>query len=513
MNRREFSTAAGFAALGGLASRLAATQAAAQDQPPPPEPPRFSRQTVVDMARDFASRPQAAPPAVADTLANITYDAYRDIRFRADAALWRGQERGFTVDLLHAGFLYKTPVEIFVVEDDVAQRVEYSPQMYDFGPAIKTPPAGGSNLFSGIRIKGPINSASYYDELAVFQGASYFRAVGERQLYGLSARGLAIDVAERKGEEFPNFRAFWLVRPPRDAHTMTIHALLDSVSATGAFSFEITPGHSTIMQVEATIFARNDLVNVGIAPLTSMFMFDATNRNRFDDFRDAVHDSDFLGFWRGNGEWCVRSVTNPRTLQISVFGDENPRGFGLLQRAGSYWDFLDLEAAYERRPSLWIEPRGDWGRGQIELVEIPTDGEANDNIVAFWRPAEPIRGGQSRSFSYWMNWGPSSGDRMLFRVQEARSGLTLDKQRRVFVIEFERPDAGPDPQPSGDITAVASASNGAVQNVVVTPNAKTGGYRASFELGVDGVELSELRLVLKRGDAAISETWLYRWTR
>jgi glucans biosynthesis protein len=303
------------------------------------------------------------------------------------------------------------------------------------------------------------------------------------------------------------------VRPARDARSITIHALLDSESATGAFTFRITPGSATVMEVEATIFARTELANVGIAPLTSMFMFDATNRNRFDDFRNAVYDSDFMTCWRGNGEWSARSLSNPRTLQISAFADENPRGFGLQQRADEYDDFLDLEARYEKRPSLWIEPQGDWGAGQATLVEIPTDGEFNDNVVAYWRPAQPIPQGESRTFAYFLKWGPPESDRRLFRVVEARSGLSLDQRRRVFVIEFERPDRGPPIASEGDLKADVSATNGAVQNVVIADNVVTGGYRASFELGVDGVELSELRLVLRRGDTQISETWLYRWTR
>ena len=79
------------------------------------------------------------------------------------------------------------------------------------------------------------------------------------------------------------------------------------------------------------------------------------------------------------------------TLQISAFADTSPRGFGLLQRERMFADYQDLEARYENRPSVWVEPIGDWGEGAVELVEIPSEQEVNDNIVAFWRPHDPLR--------------------------------------------------------------------------------------------------------------------------
>ena len=88
----------------------------------------------------------------------------------------------------------------------------------------------------------------------IFAGASYFQAIARNQVFGMSARGLAIGTGEPEGEEFPFFRAHWIEAPSGDR--MVVHSLLDGPSATGAYRFTIRPGDETTIDVEATIFVR-----------------------------------------------------------------------------------------------------------------------------------------------------------------------------------------------------------------------------------------------------------------
>jgi len=512
MNRREFALAGGSVALGALCPG-AFGAALAQ-----PAGSTFSRATVIEAARRLAKERHRPPAKVAPPFATLGYDQYRDIQFRSDRAIWVGESRGFALELLHAGFIYETPVEINIVEDGIVKPLSYAPELFDFGP-LSLPQMRDVPLFSGVRLRYPINTPGYLDEAAVFQGGSYFRSLGEGQVYGVSARGLAIDTGSARGEEFPFFRTFWVERPAVGARRATVHALLDGPRITGAFSFQIMPGNSTLMEIESTLFAREDLNHVGLAPLTSMYLFGSMERPRFADYRVAVHDSDTLAIEEAGGGWVLRPLANPGTLQMSSFLANDVKGFGLQQRAVAYADYKDLEAKYELRPSTWVQPQQGWGEGQIELVEIPTDREFNDNIVAYWRPAKPLRRGESLSYSYWLRWGRPALNNALARVKETNGGLTLDQTKRLFVIDFTTPldvtapgrrklaSYFPD-----EVTAEVWASAGTVGNVVGYPNRATGGYRVSFELDVDGVDLAELRLVLLRGEQAVSETWLYRWT-
>jgi glucans biosynthesis protein len=424
MNRREFVLTVGGAAVGVIAkSALGLTQEAGG---------AFNRDKVVALARTLATKEFDPPSEVPELFGKLGYDQYRDIRFRTQLGFWTGEDRGFSLDLLHAGFIYKVPVEVHVVEAGTPIPVRYTTRLFDFGPHLKVPPLHDQALLSGIRLRAPIHTPDRMDEFVVFQGASYFRALGTGQNYGASARGLAVNTAEPSGEEFPSFRALWVERPERAAKTVAVHALQDSPSVTGAYTFLITPGKDTLMDVEATLFARRELSHFGIAPLTSMYFFASPEDHRFDDYRPQVHDSDMLAIAQ-NDDWLARPLANPRLLQVSGFQTNDLRGFGLQQRAGAYADYKDLEARYELRPSIWVEPKEDWGEGQVELIEIPSDREFNDNIVAFWQPAQSLAAGESRTYSYWLRWGAPVYEKALARVVETRSGLTLDHSRRLFV--------------------------------------------------------------------------------
>jgi glucans biosynthesis protein len=361
---------------------------------------------------------------------------------------------------------------------------------------------------SGFRVRTRLNSRSVWDEFLVFQGASYFRAVARDTLYGLSARGLAVRTAHPTGEEFPAFTHFWIERPSANASSMVVHALLDSPSVAGAYRFSVTPGVETVMDVDVTLFPRVALDNIGIAPLTSMFLFDESERARIDDFRDEVHDSDGLQIVMASGERVWRPLKNPTQLQVSSFTSQAPRGFGLVQRSRRVSDYHDLEAHYEQRPSVWIEPTSDWGAGAVQLFEIPTNNETNDNIVAFWRPTTVIAEGKPYHLSYRMRWNKQPKlTPALGKVTSTRSGPSFDGKRRIFVVEFT--GTGRDIE---GLRMDIGTSAGKLTNQVLQPSPLTKGVRASFELDPNSADVAELRLRLMRADKPVSETWLYRWT-
>ena len=469
----------------------------------------FTRDTVPQLASRLAG--SANSPARIDSsspLRQINYDQFRDIRNNPDAAIWRNDQVPVRLELLPAGFLFQTPVKVSIVEGGVARAVRPGPETFVLGPSVKKQLSGLSLPTSGFRLRGHINSRSVWDEFVVFQGASYFRAISKDNVYGLSARGLALKVASPTGEEFPQFTHFWIERPSANAAGGVVHALLESASTTGAYRFAIVPGTETVMDVNLTLYPRVALDNVGIAPLTSMFFFDELSRSRVDDFRDEVHDSDGLQIVSDNGEQIWRPLANPTQLQISSFTATAPRGFGLVQRSRRYTDYQDLEARYEQRPSAWIEPIGNWGPGSVTLVEIPTDSETNDNVIAYWRPRGVIPAGKPWQLSYRLRWN----DRprvmpALSRASVSRSGPSLDGKRRLFVIDFLGGVRSVE-----DLRLEANTSAGKISNMNLQANPSTRGVRASFELAPGDATIAELRVRLVRGNRPASETWLYRWT-
>ncbi len=476
----------------------------------------FRRSTVAEIARKLAAAPFAAAddslPAVLDQL---SYDQYRDIRYRPDRAIWADRGLPFQLQLFHRGLYFRAPVEVALVQNGQATHLAYDPDLFTIGPLVPGPVPKDDIGFAGIRIHGPINRPDYYDEIVVFQGASYFRSLGKGQTYGLSARGLAIKTADPEGEEFPVFRAFWVEAPTEAADIVVVHALLDSPSTTGAYRFTIRPGMPTLMDVEAQLFPRADLVNVGLAPGTSMFYFSLNGRSQIDDFRPEVHDSDGLLMITGRGERLWRPLANPSELQISAFVDTAPRGFGLMQRDRAFESYQDLEAAYERRPSLWVEPVGDWGTGAVTLIEIPTDSEVHDNIVAYWRPKEKIPAGSEYSFAYRLSWGQgveaATGSAIVGATRSGRPLGAEDTGFRLFVVDYVLAP-GVDRDSLGTASATVNSYKGSVRNVVVQRNDVAGGYRLSFELDPQGERLIELRANLTFETGAPAETWVFRWT-
>ncbi len=472
----------------------------------PPVP--FDGGTVADIARAAAARPYAPVAEVPREWLDLTYDQYRGIVFDHRRALWNGTDAPVRVDLFAPGLYFPRPVSVHMVEGGMATPVPYDRSKFQHADIVPDLPAQEEIGYSGIRLRTGWDGDGNFQEFAVFQGASYFRMIPHGGIYGLSARGLAIGTGG-PGEEFPDFTTFWIERPAPDAGTYTVHALLDGPTATGAYRFDVTPGEETRARVTATLFARVDADHLGLAPLTSMFLFDETNRNRFDDFRPAVHDSDGLAMHNGAGERIWRPLANHRTLQISAFVDEDPRGFGLSQRAQEQRDFADLEALYHRRPSLWIEPGEGWGRGVVRLVEIPADREIYDNVVAYWLPSASLPAGEAMAFSYDMTWRRGLPDAPVSQVTQTRIGKGFESGR-VCAIDF-----APHPDLEGELDGVVShiaSSAGDLSDGILQRNPDTGGVRLSFALEPGTAESSELRAQLRRDGRPISEVWLYRWT-
>ena len=471
---------------------------------------KFSPRLVDNEAEVLALKPYVAsayePP---EPLGQFGYDEYRDIRFRNDRAIWRsGDDVGLSVQFFLASFIHRDRVEIEIVEDGIAKPIEAHRDMFDFGASDARVPQSGEFAFSGFRFHGPLNRRGVADEVLAFNGASYFRALGRNHSYGLSARGLALNTIGPPAEEFPRFVKFWLEKPA-GVSRFTIHALLDSPSVAGAYHFVVSPGAPTEIDLTAVLFPRTILDNVGLAPLTSMFLFDSRNHDRFNDFRAAVHDSDGLAIYYASGERLWRPLLNPSSLQASRFAGSAVRGFGLVQRARRYEDYYDLEAHYQKRPSAWIEPQGDWGEGSVELLELPIGAEWGDNIVAFWRPKAALTPWQPFRFAYRSFWGDEV-PRPARRIIQTRKGI--ENGKLIFAIDHEHPSR------RGAATAKpkVSASAGKVSEPIVQTDPNTDSMRSFFTFDPGDATVADLRLTLTDADGlpdATSETWTYRWVK
>ncbi|OLS50997.1 glucan biosynthesis protein [Rhodovulum sulfidophilum] len=534
--RRLLAALAGSAAVAalGLPGHAAAQDAAPEAEPsapapevapeavpePAPEPVPFSFDVLSDRMQALSKEPYKAAALPDGPLSGLDYDAYRAIRFRPDHSRWADEGTFFRLQAFHPGWLYKEPVEIYEMVDGLAELMHFSAADFEYdGKAADLVPADFEMPgVAGFRLHAPFNRADTFDEVVVFQGASYFRALGRGNVYGLSARGLAVNTASGKTEEFPRFSAFWLERPAPGATSMTIYAALDSKSLTGAYRFIVTPGANTVMDVTARLFMRENVDQLGIAPLTSMFLLGDNDRGDFDDFRHSVHDSEMLIMNTRDGETCVRPLNNPPRLASSYLAAQDPVSFGLIQRNRSFDDYLDAGAHYERRPSLMVEPVGNWGRGTVRLVEIPSDLEANDNIVAFWVPEQRARKGDAMEYDYRLHWGTNPPGAVGTRAHVVRTlvgrggvaGAAGSPGLRKFVVDFEGGTLGELPD-DADVTAEVYASTGRMEKPVFSRIPDTNTWRLVVDITADTGALVELKAEITGYGQNLTETWLYQW--
>jgi glucans biosynthesis protein len=502
-------------------SVLLAQQPAARPEPSPEPPqPRFGFEEVVRRAREIASVPYEPGPSLPEPLSRLDFDSWRDIRFRPERALLAQNGSPFRMQMFHPGFLFTRPVVVNVVRDGVPTPVPYSANLFDQGRVKFDKPLPVNLGFAGFRLHYPLNDPRVYDELISFIGASYFRVLGREQRYGLSARGLAIGAGVPGGEEFPMFREFWVETPQANAERVTVYALLDSASVTGAYRFHIYPDVDAVVDVGVTLFPRKPIEKLGLAPLTSMFFTGENDRRYHDDFRTELHDSDGLMIHSGTGEWIWRPLRNPRQQAVSSFVERNVRGFGLMQRDRVFEHYQDLDLTYELRPSYWIEPQGDWGEGAVELIEMPTTDETNDNIVALWAPKTPLEPGREFSFGYKLTAMMDSSDLhpggRIINTYQAKpkalgSGEPVNAGARRFIVDFAGGDLDYHLRQPEKVEIVPSIAYGRIDRAFIVPNPKTNGFRAFIDIVVEPGQLAEMRAFLKSADKTLTETWSYPW--
>ena len=527
IDRRSLLTAGGaslaLAALGLPAEALAAN-GLKLSQPSP-----FSFERLVARAKSLGAAPFVGDTSLpADVLERIDYDAHGKIRFNPDHALFRDGPGPFPVTFFHLGRYFQVPVHMYVLEsasgDGFAREILYDPAYFtmpDDSPAKKLPDGAG---FAGFRLQesrlGDQAKLPWQkNDWAAFLGASYFRAIGELYQYGLSARGIALDAAmPDRPEEFPTFTRFYFEPPAQGSEAMTIYALLEGPSITGAYKFVLQRGKGVLMDIECRLFLRRSVGRFGLAPLTSMYWYSETVKPTGIDWRPEVHDSDGLAMWNGAGERIWRPLNNPTQTRASSFSDNNPKGFGLLQRDRGFDHYQD-GVYYEKRPSLWVEPLGAWGEGSVQLIEIPTDDEIHDNVLACWVPKAPATAGSSVTLKYRLHWSaeepfPSPLARCIATRlgRGGQPGQPRPPGVRKFMVEFigkplESLPFGVKPE------LVLTASRGKFSYIFAeaVPNGVPGHWRAQFDFTAEGNEPVDMRLFLKNGDQTLSETWLYQY--
>jgi glucans biosynthesis protein len=486
----------------------------------------FSFDDLTAQMKALAAKPFVPADAkLPDFLAKLSYDAYRRIGPRPDRALKLSDGFGYKVEPFHMGWLFKEPVLVFDTQGDTAKEIQFTAADFDYHDPATADAMAEIKLpgVAGLRIDYPVNAPTQNDELVAFLGASYFRALGRGNAYGASARGVVIDSWLSGPEEFPRFSSFYLTHAAT-SEPLTAYATLEGPSIAGAFEFVFDPakpeGHQeTFIDVTARFFFRSDIAEIGVAPLTSMFLYADVNRSAFDDFRPRVHDSNGLYTVSANGDVAWRALNNPPSLGNSYFTFTNPKAFGLMQRGRDFDHYQDAGARYDLRPSILVEPKGNWGEGSIRLIESTAKLEAEDNIGVFWVPKVPFKAGDSAEFSYRLTWGDLNPDPdgTLAYVLETRSGhggvsgVENKETLRKFVVDFK---GGPLLDPNIDpkkIDVVATIAGGRVVYSAVSPLPDPGVFRLAIDAEIDSKDPIELRAYLVGEGRQLTETWLYQW--
>ena len=480
----------------------------------------FNLDDVAARAAKLAASPYQKPGAsLPKAIKALDYDQFRDIRFRPERALWWNSKLPFEIMFFHRGWFYEDAVTIHEVTPEGVRDIAFDTEAFDYGRNKVDRNELRGLGFAGFRVHFPVNSPSYKDEALVFLGASYFRGLGRGQRFGLSARGLAIDTAEATGEEFPRFVEFWIERPQPAAKELTVYALLDSPRATGAYRFVLKPGVTTALDVDSRLFLRKNVAKLGLAPLTSMFYFGPNQRPGRDDYRPRVHDSEGLsvreaGDREAGDRWIWRPLVNPKRLLVTSFALNDPRGFGLMQRERAFGQYKDLEARYDLRPSAWIEPKGSWGPGRVELVQIPVPDETNDNVVAYWVPDGQPKPGEAFAFGYRVLWQKEREMRppvgWVTETRRGRGYMRNDDGSVELHVDFEGPTLSQMPWSAIIDTTSWVDANGEVLERRTQRNGVNGGWRYVVRFRrLDRGKPVELRAHLHRGSEVLSETWSY----
>ncbi|MDF7666255.1 glucan biosynthesis protein G [Orbaceae bacterium ESL0727] len=480
----------------------------------------FSFNDVVGKAETLSKQGYVKPTRnIPNELASLQFADYQKIHFNHQKAYWGDRKSLFKLEFYHQGMYFDSPVKINEIVNNQANEIKYNPAYFDLSGANLDKLATNQLGFAGFKVHYPINSKNKTDdEIFTALGGSYFRVVGKGQIYGLSARGLAIDTGEMSGEEFPRFKEFWIERPEPNQRHLIIYALLDSPKVAGAYKFTLVPSVDTTVTVEAKVFFREAVKKLGVAPLTSMFLFGPNQPSPLLNYRPAIHDSNGLSILAGNGEWIWRPLNNPKRLSFSSYTLENPKGFGLIQRDKGFSDYLDLDDHYEKRPSTWTEILGNWDKGRVELVEIPTADETNDNIVTFWVPEKQYKAGDQLSVKYRLHYTLNEQERYpegIAKATSTRLSLGDIKQANLirkldgsnaYVIDF----TGGNLSPNVPIKVISSINNGSIVSTDTQYNTVNKGWRVVMRFNVeDSKKATDMRVQLaseKTGEV-LTETW------
>ena len=470
-------------------------------------------------ASQLAQKPYAPPQTKLDPFfEGLKYDGHRDIRFKTDKARYLDQGDGYHVEFFHPGWMFKKTVSFAEILDGQPQPVAFDKELFDYGK-LKLPdklqyPEG----YSGFRLLAPDSLTGKRFEFLVFQGASYFRAVTTTLGWGLSARGVAVNTIGGEPEEFPDFTHFWFLKPKPGDKTFKFFALLNGPSVTGAYEFETQPGDETVMTISGSLFLRKVVKLLGLAPFSSMFWFGENTHPKPLDFRPEVHDSDGLLIEQKFGPVIWRPLDNSKEMRHSAFAIDSVKGFGLLERDRDFNHFQDLEARYEKRTAVWVEPMEGFGRGTLHLIELPTGEETWDNIVTMWQPDHLPTAVEGLRFAYKLHW-QKEHEHNLAKVISTRYGEAIatpdDPNDYLFVIDFTKgktPEgAAADWTPTIELNLPPDAK---LLDKRVMANPETGGWRAFFKMDVPpAMKLLEMTCELTDGKQSISERWTYQWKR
>lgn len=477
----------------------------------------FDFTDVVAKAQDLSTQAYQPPPEVPQFLRDLSYDQYQEVRFKPDESLWQEEPSRFQVMMVPPGTYYGHSVALNEIDGNEVREIPFDKTVFDYPNEEFAKRVPADLGYAGFKLTYPLRQADVQSQFLVFAGASYFRAVGKDNSFGISARGIAVDTGLRSGEEFPAFVEFWLERPAPDAESMVVYGLLDGRSITGAYRFEVFPGEETRVRINSRLFPRSDIALLGIAPLTSMFYYGENTIRPPGEWRPQVHDSDGLLLHDGaSGEWLWRPLINPRTLRMSYLQTQNIRGFGLMQRDTDFADFEDMSARYENRPSAWVETVGDWGKGELVLVEIPTQSETNDNIVAFWRPAEDVKSGQEWAYDYTVAFGgpavsgqPSATTVQTFIGDGNRVGGGAAEGAYRIIVDFAGGLLDTLDPTSSVVSEVSGSEHVEVIEHFVEHLEPNGRWRLSMLVRPNPNEILDLRAFLSLGDKPLTETWTY----
>ncbi len=470
--------------------------------------PVTSYEQLQQAALELSRKPYRPQPELPADLKDITYDEFRQIGFIDGKELWKESKSPFRLGFYHKGYVAVDDVSINLLEDGKQVPVPFSKSYFHYlrdAAKWNIPDDVG---YAGYRVQGRFPGDEQFQEIFTFVGASYFRARASNTVLGTSARGLAINCGLPKPEEFPVFREYWIRKPNPGDKSLTALALLESPSVTGAYQFTMTPAfEKTYIDVEQTLYFRQVPEKVGIAPMSSMWLWGDALPGPKGDHRPEVHDADGLQIHTADGRWIWRALGQQSYPSLVQFKQDRIRGFGLIQRDTNPNHYLDAEAQYDARPGLWIEPKSDWGPGRIELLELDAPHEGIDNIAAWWVPEKAVVIGEPVNFSYRLTYfhgdrpDHEAGKAVAHRVKRSADGLIQVE------IDFSGPILAKRSAEAPPVPQVVSI-RGAVPKVTCTQQADDF-WTAHLDVKPTGEGPVELTVMLKYGDEELTETWAY----